>query len=185
MASPGKYPLLVPRELVNVLALAGGTTLTAGNEVLITRTGAQPFLVQYSRTTDPKAVEDVMVNPADTVQVKRAGIVYVLGEVNRPGGFVMQEAGTLDVLQVMSLASGTTKLASPGTIYLLRRNADGVVVCTKVPYTKISRGKSADLPLQAKDVLYVPTSKIKSLYVNTQSILNSAATAGIYSTIVN
>ena len=37
VTSPGKYPLLVPRALVDVLALAGGTTLTAGNEIQITR----------------------------------------------------------------------------------------------------------------------------------------------------
>ena len=41
VVSPGKYPLLAPRTLVDVLALAGGTTLTAGNEVQITRGSAE------------------------------------------------------------------------------------------------------------------------------------------------
>ena len=143
VGSPGKYPLLVPRNLVDVLALAGGPTIAAGNEVQITSgsAGAGTVLIHYSRATNPQAVEDAMVHPGDIVQVRRAGIVYVLGEVNRPGGFVMQEEGTLNVLQAMSLASGTTKLASAGTIYLLRRTANGMVVSSKVPYAKIARGQ--------------------------------------------
>ena len=183
VASPGKYPLLVPHSLVDVLALAGGTTITAGSEVLITRgnAGVDSVLVHYSRATSPDAVRDTIVKPGDTVQVKRAGIVYVLGAVNRPGGFVMQEEGTLNVLQAISLANGTSVTASVGTIYLLRRNADGTVVDIAVPYKKIVNGKRTDMQLRATDVLYVPTSTFKAIFTNTQGLMNSAATATIYS----
>jgi polysaccharide export outer membrane protein len=183
VASPGKYPLLVPHSLVDVLALAGGPSITAGNEVLITHgnAGAGPVLVHYSRATNPDAVRDTIVNPGDTVQVKRAGIVYVVGAVNRPGGFVMQEEGTLNVLQAISLASGTSGTASTSTIYLLRRNADGTVVDIAVPYKKIANGKSTDMQLRATDVLYVPTSTFKAIFTNSQAVLNTAASATIYS----
>ena len=182
VASPGKHPLLTPRKLVDVLALAGGTTITAGNEIQITRGsgGGEPVAVHYSKATDAKTVEDVIVRPGDTVQVKRAGIVYVLGAVNRPGGFVMQEEGTLDVLQAISLANGTTTLASIKTIYLLRRNPDGSVVYVALPFRNITRGKSADVQLHAMDVLFVPTNKIKMIYTDFQYVINSAATTSIY-----
>jgi len=182
VVGPGKYPLLAPRKLVDVLALAGGNTLAAGNEVQITRgdSSGPPIVVHYSRTTDPKAVEGVLVRPGDTVQVKRAGIVYVLGAVTRPGGFVMQEEGTLNVLQAVALAYGTTLLASTGTIYIVRRNADGAPAYIKVPYKKLTRGRGADVQLHSSDVLFVPTSAIKSVYANTQQIMNSAAAAAIY-----
>lgn len=185
VASPGKYPLLVPHSLVDVLALAGGPSITAGNEVLITHgnAGAGPVLVHYSRATNPDAVRDTIVNPGDTVQVKRAGIVYVVGAVNRPGGFVMQEEGTLNVLQAISLASGTSGTASTSTIYLLRRNADGTVVDIAVPYKKIANGKSTDMQLRATDVLYVPTSTFKAIFTNSQAVLNTAASATIYSLV--
>jgi polysaccharide export outer membrane protein len=184
--SPGKYPLLVPRKLVDVLALAGGTTITAGNEVQITHDAseAEPILVHYSKATDPRVVANVIVHPGDTVQVKRAGIVYVLGAVTRPGGYVMQEEGTLTVLQAVSLANGTTLSASLGTVYLLRRNPDGTEVDIKLPYGKISHGKSAEVQLRATDVLYVPTSKIKSAFINGQSIIATAASASIYATVI-
>ena len=182
VASPGKHPLLSPSKLVNVLALAGGPTVAAGNQVLITRgiEGGEPVLVHYSKATDAKAVDDVIVYPGDTVQVKRAGIVYVLGAVNRPGGFVMQEDGTLNVLQAISLAYGTNLLASTKTIYLLRRNPDGTVAYVALPYKKVTNGKSADVQLHAADILYVPTSTFKLMYSNLQGVINSAATTSIY-----
>jgi len=185
VASPGKFPVLAPRKLVDVLALAGGITLTAGNEVQITHgsTSAAPVLVHYSRTTDPKLVESVMVEPGDTVQVKRAGIVYVMGAVGRPGGYVMQEQGTLNVMQAIALAYGTTTLASIGKIYLLRQNADGSILYVPVPYKKIIHVKRADMQLYATDILYVPTSTIKSIYGSTSGIINTLATAAIYTTI--
>lgn len=182
VASPGKYPLLIPRKLVDVLALAGGTTLTAGNQVQITSGSpeAESVLVHYSRATNSKAVEDVVVHPGDTVQVKRAGIVYVLGAVTRPGGFVMQEEGTLNVLQAIALAYGTTALASTHTIYIMHQNADGSVKYTGVPYKKMTRGQSTDVQLHATDVLFVPTNTIKAIYSNTQQLVNAAATSAIY-----
>lgn len=182
VGSPGKYPLLVPRKLVDVLALAGGPSMLAGNEIQIIpgNEGAKPALVHYSRNADPKSIQDVMVRPGDTVQVKRAGIVYVLGAVNRPGGFVMQEEGTLNVLQALSLANGTSVAAKDSTIYLLRREADGTEVDIALPYKKISHGKRADVQLHATDVLFVPTSAVKSILTNSQAILSAAASASIY-----
>ncbi len=182
VGSPGKHPLLSPSKLVNVLALAGGPTAAAGNQVLITRgtEGGEPVLVHYSKATDPKAVDDVIVYPGDTVQVKRAGIVYVLGAVNRPGGFVMQEEGTLNVLQAISLAYGTSVLASNKTIYLLHRNPDGTVAYVALPYKKITHGQSANVQLHATDIVYVPTSTFKLIYGNFQGVIDSAATTSIY-----
>jgi len=187
VASPGRYPLLAPRKLVDVLALAGGTTLVAGNEVQITRgsAGGSAVLVHYSRATNPKIVEDAIVNPGDTVQVKRAGIVYVLGAVNRPGGYVMEQEGTLSALQAISLANGTALTARTGTIHLLRRNGDGTMADITLHFEKMSRGKAEDVQLHATDVLYVQTSKVKSILANSQSIMSSAASASIYAVAVH
>lgn len=180
--TPGRFPLLVPRQLVDVLALAGGPTILAGNEVQITPASAEsnPVLVHYSKGANPKTVEDVLVHPGDTVQVKRAGIVYVLGAVNRPGGYIMQEEGTLNVLEAMSLANGTSISASTKTIYLLRRNPDGTEAHIALPFKKITQGKRTDLQLHATDVLFIPTSTVKAILINSQSVLSAAAAATIY-----
>jgi polysaccharide export outer membrane protein len=186
VAIPGKYPLLTSRTLVDVLALAGGTTVTAGNEVQITRGSAntepfpQPILVHYSRATDPDAVRRAIVNPGDTVLVKRAGIVYVLGAVTRPGGYVMQEEGTLDVLQAISLANGTSIAAKTGDIHILRRDDRGAVEDIRLSYAKLTHGQSTEVQLHPQDVLYVPMNKVKAVLTNGSSILAGAASASIY-----
>jgi len=161
--------------------------MSAGNEVQITssRADIKPIEVHYSKATDPKAVENVIVQPGDTVQVKRAGIVYVLGAVTRPGGYVMQEEGTLTVLQAISLANGTAITASTRTIYLLRRNADGTEVKITLPYKKIAHGEHADMNLQATDLLYVPPSAIKEAFTDSQGILASATSASIYAVAIH
>lgn len=182
VVSPGKYPLLAPHSLVDVLALAGGTTLTAGNEVQITRGGAEdkPVLVHYSRATDPKTVKDAIVNSGDTVHVMRAGIVYVLGAVNRPGGYVMQEEGTLNVLQAIALANGTALAANTREIHVLRLDDKGAVVDVALSLQKLTRGRRADMQLHPSDVLYVPMDRVKVALTNGASILAAATSASIY-----
>ena len=186
VTAPGKYPLLIPRTLVDVLALAGGTTVTAGNEVQITRGSAnaepipQPILVHYSRATDPDAVKQAIVNPGDTVLVKRAGIVYVLGAVTRPGGYVMQEEGMLNVLQAISLANGTSIAAKTGDIHILRRDDHGAVEDIRLSYAKLTHGRSSEVQLHPQDVLYVPMNKVKAVLTNGSSILAGTASASIY-----
>jgi polysaccharide export outer membrane protein len=186
VAAPGRYPLLAPESLTDVIALAGGLTVASGNEIQITHSGkdTESTVVHYSKATASKAVQDTIIQPGDTVQIKRAGIVYVLGAVNRAGGYVMQEDGTLTALEAISIANGTTLPASVGTIYLLRRNADGSAIKIELPLSKMQRGKSADMQLQAADILYVPVSKIKETFLNTQGILTAATSATIYATAV-
>lgn len=182
VARPGVVGVLGARKLVDVLALAGGTTVTAGNQVLITRgnSPAETETVHYSKASDPGTIEKTLVRPGDTVLVKRAGIVYVLGAVNRPSGIVMQEEGSLDALQAISLAGGTTQLASIGTIYLLRRQADHTTKVIALPYRKMTRGKSADDQLLAEDVLFVATNRVKMAYSDIQGVVNAMATVGVY-----
>jgi polysaccharide export outer membrane protein len=179
---PGKYSLLTSKKLIDVLALAGGTTLLAGNEVRIipiSDPGA-PKVVHYSRGTNPEVIEGVYVHPGDTVQVKRAGIVYVMGAVTRPGGYVMQEEGTLNILQAISLANGTTPVASTKNIYLLRNNPDGTSTFMTLSYKGITQGKHSDMQLHATDVLFVPTNRIKESLITSQGIIASVASTAIY-----
>jgi polysaccharide export outer membrane protein len=183
VASPGRYPLLAPHNLIDVLALAGGPTASAGNQVKITR-GSNPSgiaeVVHFSRETERSTVSDVLVQPGDTVQVEMAGIVYVLGAVNKPGGYVMQEGGTLNVLQAISMADGMTLNVAGGTIHILRPNADGSVVDIPLSSKRLFQGETGPVLLQAKDIVYVPVNRAKMAFNNFSGILASAASASIY-----
>jgi polysaccharide biosynthesis/export protein len=182
VGTPGRYPLLAPRSLSDVIALAGGLSITAGNTIEITHSdkNAEPEIVHYSKDSSTRVAQDVMVQPGDTVRVKRAGIVYVLGGVTRPGGYVMQEDGRLTVLEAVSMANGTVLAASVKTIYLVRRNPDGTAVRLSLPLGKMQRGKDSDLELHATDVVYVPMSRLKSVLISAQGVLAAAASASIY-----
>jgi polysaccharide export outer membrane protein len=180
--APGKYPLLAPHDLPTVLTLAGGQSALAGNSILVTSPSSTPStrIVHESRATPVSEVSSEMIYPGDTVQVERAGIVYVVGAVNHPGGFVMQDFGKLTLAQAISLAGGTDSTAYTKKIYIVRKNEDGSVVQLEVPLEQIIRGKSPDVALLASDAIYVPNNLLKTVMVNSQLVLSTVANAAVY-----
>jgi polysaccharide biosynthesis/export protein len=164
--SPGRIELLAPRHLDDVIAMAGGNTEYAGDTIEIQHAeGVTPrtTVIRYSRSVDNHVLSDTVVFPGETVTVKRAGIVYVLGAVTRPGGYLMQEDGNLNVTQALALAYGTTLPAAVGSMRLIRKKDDGQVEEISIPYRDMVKGKVAPLRLQAEDVIYVPVSKVKTV----------------------
>lgn len=125
-------------------------------------------------------MKSTTVNPGDTVVVPRTGIVYVLGAVNRPGGFIMQESGNLTVVQAVALAFGTTMQAATGSMRIVRREADGSILEIPVPYKDVNRGKVADISLKPQDIVYVPVSKTKAVLTGGSSVMSAATSALIY-----
>jgi polysaccharide biosynthesis/export protein len=179
--NPGRLQLLAPHTLAEVIAEAGGETEYAGSSVEILRPDngtSHSTTVHYSRNNADSSASQFSVLPGDTVTVRRAGIVYVLGAVNRPGGYLMQENGELNVTQAIALAYGTDLQAGVGTIRLIRKLPDGKVREIDVPLRDIQKGKVAPPTLQAEDIVYVPVSKLKT--VLTAGLINSATAAAIY-----
>jgi polysaccharide export outer membrane protein len=179
--NPGRMELLTAHNLADVLALAGGVTQFAGKTIEIRhQAGVKPQqqLIHYSRNTDDDTLSETSVLPGDTITVRRAGIVYVLGGVNRPGGYVMQEDGDLNVTQAISLAYGTVMQAAVSSMRLIRKLPDGRVQETPIPYKDIEKGKVAPPRLEPEDVIYVPISKTKT--VLGAGLLATTAQAAIY-----
>jgi polysaccharide export outer membrane protein len=184
--NPGRIELLAPHTIAEVVAQAGGATQYAGSTIEILRREAgtsRRVTVRYSRTKGEEEDSPVLILPGDTVTVARAGIVYLLGAVHRPGGYVMQEDGNLNVTQALALASGTEMMAAVGSMRLIRRMPDGKVTEMPIPYGDIVKGKIPPPKLQAEDVIYVPVSKTKTIF--TTGILSSTATAAIYAGIAH
>jgi polysaccharide biosynthesis/export protein len=184
VASPGRIQLLAPHSLSDVLGLVGGETQLAGNSIEVRRTvdgTPQTLEVKYSRSSgNSDEIKAFMVKPGDTISIPRAGIVYVMGAVNRPGGYLMQEDGKLNVTQALSLAMGTTMNASVDSIRVVRKDEQGKLTEIKIPYSAISKGKAEPLTLQAQDLVYVPVSKIKTVFTQGMGIMSSTASALIY-----
>jgi polysaccharide biosynthesis/export protein len=184
--TPGRLQLLAPHSLLDVLSFAGGETQMAGGTVEVRHEENGQVATSdyhYERDSNGDSIAAVMVHDGDTIIVPRAGIVYVLGQVTRPGGFLMQEDGKLDAAQAISMAMGTTLIASTKHILIIRRKPDGTYVQFEVSYSDIVHGKATPPQLQPQDIVYVPNSKIKTTFADVQGVLTAATTATIYRTV--
>ena len=160
--TPGIYPLMGPHQLYDAISAAGGLTTKSGATVTILHATARdhPEVITLS-AANPIEHADVTIYPGDKIIVSKAGVVYVLGEVNKPGAFLMEDNTSISVLKATALAGGTTRLASLKDSVILRKSAQGTVE-TRISLDKIYHGKASDLPLHAEDIVFVPLSNLKS-----------------------
>jgi len=179
VAKPGFYSALGPHRLIDVLQEAGGTTDKAADKVLISHRGQNDATTVYiSKDPAKMAASNVELEPGDTVVVPRAGIVYILGEVTKPGGYVINSTGGITVLQVVAVAGGPTHVASAGKTRLLRRSENGFQE-QRIDLKKLLRGQSHDVAVRDDDILFVPSSAIKTA-LSASMLVGLAATAAIY-----
>lgn len=108
-----------------------------------------------------------MHDPQVNVEVKELGTppVYVVGEVNQPGAFHPSGRSALTVLRAVALARGTTPAAAAGRVVVLRPTVTGDRLHLRVDLNDIARGKTADLALEANDVVYVPKNTERSIAI--------------------
>ena len=100
-----------------------------------------------------KFIPDLVV----TVTVKQilGNKIFVLGQVNNPGQFVVNPR--VDVMQALSMAGGTTPFAALNDIVILRRNGD-TQSALRFAYKDVERGRSLEqnIILHSGDVVVVP-----------------------------
>jgi polysaccharide export outer membrane protein len=179
VARPGFYSALGPHRLFDVLQAAGGPTDKAANKVMIThRDQKDATTLDISKDPAQMAASNVALRPGDTVVVPKAGIVYVLGEVTRPGGYVLNSTGGITVLQVVAVAGGPTHIASTGKTRLLRRTENGFQE-QRIDLKKLLRGKAHDVSVGNEDILFIPSSAIKTA-LNASALVGIAASTAIY-----
>jgi polysaccharide export outer membrane protein len=121
---------------------------------------------------------NIPLQPGDVVTVPHGGIVYVLGAVTRPGGFVLSNDRTqLTTLKILSLAGGQTRFAKLDHAVIVRKDDQGKQTATEVDLKKIIHLQQEDLPLRASDILYIPDSNTKRVLYGTLQIAVGVATA--------
>jgi polysaccharide biosynthesis/export protein len=107
---------------------------------------------------------NIMLQAGDVVTVPHAGIVYVLGAVGRPGGFVLtDDREQLTALKILALAGGFTSTAKSSHAVVMRKDAQGKQQQLIVDLKKIRNGKAEDMQLRPSDILYVPSSNTKTV----------------------
>jgi len=124
---------------------------------------------------------NLLIEPGDAINVSKAGIVYVIGDVGRPGGFVLKERESLTVLQAVSLAEGVHGTAAKSATRIIRKHPDGTKEEIPIDLAKVFEGKQPDVPLQNNDVLFVPASASKSaMRRGAEAVLQAATGIAIY-----
>jgi polysaccharide export outer membrane protein len=177
VTKPGVYPVLGQQRLFDLISAAGGFSEKAGPSITVTRRNQadKPITVPITRNLTENPDSNMAILPGDTVFVRKADIVYVVGEVGRPSGFLMDN-GSLTVLQAIALAGGTTRTAKLGSAAIIRKGPSGMTQAP-VHLNAMLAAKAPDMPLQADDILFVPTSTGKLVAGRTLSAALQAAAA--------
>jgi polysaccharide biosynthesis/export protein len=164
--------------LLEALSQAGGIADDAGSTVIVTRPVADVTdSADKGDASVPSAPQTFTINLADVlesgdsrfnvpliggdvVSVPRAGIIYVVGAVQKPGGFLLQnDLDHMTMLKMLSLAGGTTNTAKMKNAVILRKNPDtGKRDQVPVDLNKVMHLKTQDVQMQSNDILFVPDS---------------------------
>jgi len=180
--SPQIFPVFAPTTLLDVLSQAGGLAPDAGSTAIITRhdtaTAASWLrgdskvlpaegtlrvnLQKLLATGDPSL--NPTVYPGDKVTVQRAGVVYVVGAVHRPGGFPMSSGrDEMTVLQAVALGEGLKPTALQKKAMIIRRGPQFSNSRREIPVNlkQVLSGHASDPGLEANDILFIPDSASK------------------------
>lgn len=198
----GVFQIRGTKTVIEVLSMAQGLADDAGDTVLIqhgagfaekaSSNGSQPTLREKNGEIEEINLKKLLesadsalnapVRPGDIVKVPRAGIVYVVGEVQKPGGFVLQNNENISVLQALALAEGPTHTSAISRARIIRTDpATGKRTEIPMNLGKIFSGKAPDAFLQPKDIVFVPNSAAKSVfYRGSVAAVQTAAGVAIY-----
>jgi polysaccharide biosynthesis/export protein len=161
---PGVYPVLGAHGLLDFISVAGGVTPTAAKEIMVTHKSDpdHPVVVRLDNAPDLAARANAQILPGDIIIVSRSGIVYVLGDLLRPGGFLIENNDRLTVMQAVALAMGTNKTAALNHCRLIRKTPEGREEI-KLKLKDILAGKEPDPAVADGDILFIPSSLGKTL----------------------
>jgi polysaccharide biosynthesis/export protein len=197
VGQPGVHQLEGRKTLIEILAKAGGLRAEAGDSIKITRKAEWGAIPLPSATKDPsgqfsvaevslKSImqaanpeENILIKPNDVISVPRADLVYVIGEVKKPGGFMLQERGTISGLQALAMADGLTPIAAPQKAMIIRQSAGGTRVQIPANLKDILSGKMSDVEILPDDILFIPTNVAKNAVTKTIQTAVSAVTSAV------
>jgi len=178
--SPGVYPLLGPRTLLDMITMAGGLGDSASKTISIVHRSDPSKVITVRmnvgvQTPESFAAESFPIQPGDTIFVARSGVVYVVGDLKVPGGYQVEHNNRLTLLDAVALAGGPTPTSKLWDARLIRRTEHGREEL-QVDLKKILYGTGPDMLLQDGDILFVPVSQRKVYTATAITAIIGAAT---------
>jgi polysaccharide biosynthesis/export protein len=162
--SPGIYTLAGKKRLIDMLTQAGGVSDRAGHVIEIFPSGSMknPQTVLWDPTLRENDNAELEIKTGETILVSRCGVVYVGGNVNRPGAFPLCDSNHTTLSEVMALAQGAKASSWSQRTLLLRSAEGGTRVVQKVKLEDVLRGRAVDITMQPDDIIFIPPSVLKA-----------------------
>jgi len=158
--APMAYNLMGPTPLLEVISRAGGLTDDAAEEITLTAGGVY-HKIPVRELLQGEAAANPLLEGGEVVHVPRAGIVYVVGAVRRPGGFVLRSQQPLTVVKALALAEDLKNTAARDKAVIIRSPVGRPKQEIPLKLKQILARKAEDPLLEANDVLFVPDSSGK------------------------
>ncbi len=140
--SPGIYALAGRKRLIDMLTEAGGVTDRAGHVIEIFAAGSMknPQTVLWDPTLRENDNAELQLKTGETILVSRCGVVYVGGNVGRPGAYPLCDSNHTTLSEVIALAQGAKPSSWEQRTLLLRTSGSGTrVVQTGQTRRRIAR----------------------------------------------
>jgi polysaccharide export outer membrane protein len=163
--APVTFEAIGTVTLVEAIARAGGLALDAGPEILVSRTqpGADGTPISLTQRVSVKALignADPQANlklvGGEEIRVPEAGKVFVIGNVKKPGAFIVQDNTETSVLRMLAMSEGLMPYAAKQAFIVRQDDRSGKKNEIPIELAKIMQRKAPDVPLLANDILYVP-----------------------------
>lgn len=153
----------IPMTMLEAVNRAGGFTAEADHaNVLLTRAG-QTFRVDLQALYENGATgQNVRLEPGDIVNVpdRQQNKIFVLGEVSRPGSYVMNKRRST-LAEALSDAGFVNQITSnPGWIFVMRGNVDSPELFHLDARTPDALLLADRFPLHPRDVIYVDVAEM-------------------------
>jgi polysaccharide export outer membrane protein len=163
--APTTFQATEPISLLDAIAKAGGLADDAGLEILVKQSAdksedGQSALVKRIAVRDlidaSNPELNIKLTGNEEILVPHIGKVYVVGMVNKPGAYPVQDGSDTTVLQMLALAEGLNGVFEKHAYIYRKTDASGTKTEIVVPLKDILKRKSPDIVLSANDILYIP-----------------------------
>jgi polysaccharide biosynthesis/export protein len=146
-----------------VVGGAGGLPATASHIITIQRPGlAEPIVVDLGTDPAKSNMANIPIFPRDTIIVPRVGVVYILGAFKTQGAVPLSQNSPMTLMKLAALSGGPGFEGKYSDLRIIRSVGLSRQV-VRVDIKKVIDGKAPDPVLQAEDIVFLPTSTMKSV----------------------
>jgi polysaccharide export outer membrane protein len=162
--SPGFFPLVGPHSVADALAIAGELTSSAGDTITLAHRSdpAHPVLISLNSPDFETIARDTPIYPRDLLTVSKASVIYLIGDISRPGPLPVVRGEPPTILNILAQSGGPTLTAALSKAIIIRKTPSGT---TTIPLNlaEILKNRAPNILLQSADILIVPHSTVKAI----------------------